>query len=417
MNATRIHLIIIIIIAVNKHRAVHSFQKINDNKCKQTILYLMLFIYTYINCYFSKCTDSKLLYIFSILFRTFALNGSLIHNRPFSFVQIYLRRTGKSFGGSTLLFIFAFLALFVNVLAQISFFEIVCCFSNTYRSACYNYTICGEQWNAVEYFFKLLDDDHSNWNWGGKLTAAVLGATGAVGKEVLAHLVKRSDWGKVIVVNRRHIDYKSSKIEQHIVDMETETLKKSCTAVFKGADALFITMGVGAASKVNEEVLRKVDVDLPTACSEGAADAGVKHVSILTAIGANANAKAGTTLFGILPKTRAGGGLYNQCKGKVEKNIGALPFPAGVSAFRPAALIGTPHTPKVISMISPFLDKVLPTVYRSSRINTLAGAMVLEAENRLASGDAGTRILEGKALHQLYKDIPFEHGNLHSDEL
>ena len=203
--------------------------------------------------------------------------------------------------------------------------------------------------------------------------------------------------------------------------MEVNELRSACADTFKAhqVDALFITMGVGAASKVKEDVLRKVDVDLPTACSRGASDAGVKHVSLLTAVGANAEAKPGTTLFGLLPKTRAGGGLYNQVKGKVEENIGAMSFPCGLSAFRPAALIGTPHTPKVLSMVSPVLDKMLPTLYRSSKINTLAAAMVHEAEQRIASNDGGgeTRILQGKELHALYTDVPFDHGKLHGDEL
>ena len=261
------------------------------------------------------------------------------------------------------------------------------------------------------------------------LTAAVIGATGAVGKEVVSHLINRDGWEKVIVINRRSLQYKSSKIEQHVIAMETEQLKRKCATALQDADVLFITMGVGAASKVTEDVLRKVDVDLPTACSEGALKAGVKHVSILTAIGADADAKPSTgveaglisaalhVVTWVLPKTRAGGPLYNQCKGLVERNIGALEFPWGMSAFRPAALLGTPHTPGIIAMISPTLDSIVPVKYKSSNINTVAAAMIHEAEQRAETQKGGNRIFEGERLHNIYGDVPFEHGTTHGDEL
>ena len=92
------------------------------------------------------------------------------------------------------------------------------------------------------------------------LVAAVIGASGAVGKEVISHLVDRDRWAKVIVFNRRNMEYKSSKIDQHVVDMEPAELKQACAANFEKVDVLFITMGVGAPSKVSEDVLRKVDL-------------------------------------------------------------------------------------------------------------------------------------------------------------
>eukprot|EP00978_Attheya_sp_CCMP212_P019524 scaffold54848_cov46-Attheya_sp.AAC.4 len=68
------------------------------------------------------------------------------------------------------------------------------------------------------------------------LTAAVLGATGAVGKGVVHHLVKRDAWGKVIVFNRREVSYESSKVEQHIVPMDDETnLEEACKTILSNS--------------------------------------------------------------------------------------------------------------------------------------------------------------------------------------
>eukprot|EP00550_Attheya_septentrionalis_P008550 CAMPEP_0198291350 /NCGR_PEP_ID=MMETSP1449-20131203/8908_1 /TAXON_ID=420275 /ORGANISM="Attheya septentrionalis, Strain CCMP2084" /LENGTH=254 /DNA_ID=CAMNT_0043989977 /DNA_START=38 /DNA_END=799 /DNA_ORIENTATION=+ len=243
------------------------------------------------------------------------------------------------------------------------------------------------------------------------LTAAVIGATGAVGKEIVHHLVKRDAWSKVIVLNRREVSYESSKVEQHIVSMDDETnLEETCKTLLSNTDALFVTMGVGAPSKGDEETLKRVDVTMPSACARGAKTAGVQHVSILSAFGANINAKpAGFFSSKIMPKTAAGGPLYNKCKGTVEQNMTSLHFPKSVSIFRPAALIGTPSTPGYVASLSKPLDLIVPIQFKSSDINTLAAAMVFDSENKLTSSDTSSdeaHIFEGKKLHDLYKSVP-----------
>lgn len=255
------------------------------------------------------------------------------------------------------------------------------------------------------------------------LTAAILGATGAVGKELVGHLTARDQWSKIIVLNRRLVSYPDSpKIEQHVVPMtdDASLLEKASVQLLGEADALFVTMGVGAPSKGDEATLRRVDVELPSACARGAKAAGrIQLVSLLSSVGANAHAKPdGALASALMPKTRAGGGLYLQCKGQVEHNLASLGFAKAVSTFRPAALVGTPNTPGAIAAISPVMDKLLPPLYQSSDINTLAAAMVYDAETQLLSSSSGSspatdnhlRIFHGKTLRELYKSVPFSHG-------
>ena len=222
------------------------------------------------------------------------------------------------------------------------------------------------------------------------LTAAVLGATGAVGKEVVRHLSARPLWGRIIVLNRREVEYDAdSKVEQHVVEMDEAPLHAATARILganAGTDAVFVTMGVGAASKVDEATLRKVDVALPGAFFAGAKAAGARHASLLTAVGADAGANPGSGWF-FMPKTAAGGPLYNHLKGTIEQRAAQLQF-ASASAFRPAALIGTPHTPKAVAWVSPVFDRILPAKYKSSNINTLAAGMVFDAEQRLGALDA-----------------------------
>jgi hypothetical protein len=219
-------------------------------------------------------------------------------------------------------------------------------------------------------------------------------------------------------LNRRIIGNESfknsgdvTKIHEFEIDMSKgpEEFQKSCSEILKQEEinALFITMGVGAASKVDEETLRNVDCTLPTACAKAASEvSSVKHVSLMTAVGADANAVPATHNWGGLkPRTVAGGGLYNQVKGQIEENIHSLSF-SSFSTFRPATLIGTPHTPKALVCMTPLLDGVVPGKYKSSKIDVLGTAMVVDAEKKLDSMVDGVReIFEGDKLHSLYKEV------------
>merc|ERR1712137_1241863 len=78
------------------------------------------------------------------------------------------------------------------------------------------------------------------------------------------------------------------RIEEHVVDMDN--LKEESVPILEGTDAVFITMGVGAPSKVNADTLKKVDFELPAEFVEAAKEADVKHCSVLTSVGADITA-------------------------------------------------------------------------------------------------------------------------------
>lgn len=248
----------------------------------------------------------------------------------------------------------------------------------------------------------------------GPWVATVLGASGAVGKEIVRHLCARPGWSRIVLVNRRELALDdiivqcSSKLEQHVVkDMDASILEAKSSSLFQdtAVDAAFVAMGAGRPSTVTEDVLHQVDVTLPTAFARGLSSR-CKHFSLLTAVGADVHANPGWFM-----KTRAGGGLYNQLKGQVEANIQAA-SQESFAAFRPATLIGTPNTPKIISLMSPLVNSLLPVKYQESHISTLAAAMVYHAERELESGMVGKKshIFEGEELHDLYAAIPFSHG-------
>lgn len=81
--------------------------------------------------------------------------------------------------------------------------------------------------------------------------------------------------------------------------------------------ACFTTMGAGQPSKITAEELKRIDVEIPTSFAKASKTAGcVRHMSILTSTGADANCKPSR-----FSGTIAGGGLYLGLKGQVRCTI------------------------------------------------------------------------------------------------
>jgi hypothetical protein len=188
------------------------------------------------------------------------------------------------------------------------------------------------------------------------------------------------------MLNRRQVGVDLPRVAEHVVDMSDEAaLERDSQQILAAhaVDSIFCTMGVGAPSKSDAATLLRVDLDLPAAVARGAKAAGASHFSLLTAVGADAGATEDRFF-----KTRAGGGLYNQVKGRIEKVVQDLDFPSAAT-FRPATLIGTANTPAFFGWLAPKLDGVMPAKFKSSHINTLAASMVAEAEAALQRGQGG----------------------------
>ena len=178
--------------------------------------------------------------------------------------------------------------------------------------------------------------------------------------------------------------------------------------------AVFIAMGVGAPSKSSSDQLELVDVLIPSAFATAVcATATVKHISLLTAVNANAASDAKLPEPGFLntlgmPTTGAGGPLYNFQKGRVERNMTSLPV-SSCAFFRPGALVGSPNTPGWLEAILPALDWILPAKFASSDVRKLGRAMVEHAEKELEEEDeegaTRTVVLEGARLQECYEGM------------
>lgn len=158
-----------------------------------------------------------------------------------------------------------------------------------------------------------------------KLSALVVGATGEVGKAIVKELVKRSQFEKVTLLVRRHLDLPSPdtdenyrKVDQKVIDFEN--LSESADA-FKGYQIGFSALGTTRA-KSGAEGFYRVDHDYVVETAKLAKQGGCQHFHLVSSGGANKNS------YFLYPKT----------KGEAEEDVSKIGFER-LSIYRPNLLL------------------------------------------------------------------------------
>lgn len=216
-------------------------------------------------------------------------------------------------------------------------------------------------------------------------SVVILGATGAVGTEVMRTLAGMPEIRKVTVPTRRPFTaVQSEKFDEHIVDpLDPE----SYTHLLSDHDIAICTLGVGGVSSVSKEEFLRVDRDSVIAFGQAVKDAGIQHFQLLSSVGVNAKSRV----------------FYLRSKGELEAALSAMGFQR-LSLFHPSNIltpenrygIGQAIVLKVWPHLNPLLSGPLRK-YRGIRVETLGQSI---ARNCLASGPK-EEILEWDDFHAL----------------
>ncbi|HVV82387.1 MAG TPA: NAD(P)H-binding protein [Kofleriaceae bacterium] len=222
-----------------------------------------------------------------------------------------------------------------------------------------------------------------------KLAAIVLGASGSVGQAVVRELVRDGGFAPVVVLVRRSMPEQVAlardagvELREIIVPaMEPAALAAATTAAVAAlaGDAVgFSTLGVGAGTgKLTIEQHRAVDVELNAAFARGLKASGrVSHLAFMSAVGANPGARASGSGAAGMPR-------YARVKGEAEEAVKASGL-AVVSIFRPATILGSQHTPRVLEKVLPVFGFLTPSKLKSITVDQIAQAMVATAHARPA---------------------------------
>lgn len=162
------------------------------------------------------------------------------------------------------------------------------------------------------------------------MKAIVIGATGAVGKDLVEELLSRREYEKIITFTRRPLDIKSEKIESYIIDFD----RPSDWAHLVKGDVLFSALGTSLKQAGSKEAQYRIDHDYQLSFAKAARENGVPHVVLVSSLGAN----------------RSSSIFYLKLKGLIERDVESLQFPQ-LSILRPPSLIRK-HTKRPAETVS-----------------------------------------------------------------
>lgn len=152
------------------------------------------------------------------------------------------------------------------------------------------------------------------------MQAIVLGATGAVGRDLVAQLLADSTFEEVhLFVRRQPQGFDSERLHTHIVDFDQpEQWQDKIIA----ADVLFSCLGTTLSDAGSQEVQYRVDYTFQYELAAAAAARGVRHYVLVSAMLANARSRS----------------FYTRIKGELEEAVQSLGF-TSVAILRPPVLI------------------------------------------------------------------------------
>ena len=210
-------------------------------------------------------------------------------------------------------------------------------------------------------------------------TALLAGATGLVGRELLALLLADPRCRAVHVLGRRAPPVSHPKLHCHTVDFARMGL-------LPAADDVFVALGTTIKVAGSQQAFRAVDFDAVLAVAKAARAAGASRLGVVSAMGASARSSV----------------FYNRVKGEMEDAVSRLGYNSVVLA-RPSLIEGDRRAPqqpgragegmalKAMRALAP----LIPANYRVIGADQVARALLAAVQD----GKPGTRVmLSGEML-------------------
>lgn len=210
------------------------------------------------------------------------------------------------------------------------------------------------------------------------MRAVLLGATGAVGRDLLRQLLEDPSFTHVVSLVRRPSGVIHPRLEEQVVNFA----HPEEWSPFVAGDVAFCAFGTTLRAAGSKEAQYVIDHDYPLQFARSAREAGVPSFVLVSSRGANARA----------------GSFYLRMKGELEEHIQALHFPRMV-ILRPSLLVrrGTDRLSERLSLpLMQALTAIGPlSGWRPIPTERVASVMLRCAQN----GIPGDQILENTALH------------------
>jgi uncharacterized protein YbjT (DUF2867 family) len=195
--------------------------------------------------------------------------------------------------------------------------------------------------------------------------AVIAGATGLVGAELLARVLREATYARFIALARRSLP-PADRLD--VVEADFDRLDHVLRGASAGAGSVdvFCCLGTTIARAGSQEAFRRVDHDYVLALGRWAAGVGARRMIAVSALGAD-------------PASRV---FYNRVKGETERDLEALGL-ASLVIVRPSLLDGARGEFRLGERIAlaasrPF-RRLLPAAARPIAAADVAAAMLAAA--------------------------------------
>ncbi len=210
-------------------------------------------------------------------------------------------------------------------------------------------------------------------------TAVVIGATGLVGKALVAMLTTSPHYSKIVTITRRQVDYDNDRVENHVVDF-AQLAEHS--ELFHG-DVLFSCLGTTLKQAGSVAAQWIIDYDYQVAAATLACSNGIPHYLLVSSSGANCASRSS----------------YLKMKGELDNAVKAMTFER-ISIVKPSLLLGDRDQTRLGENLA---SVILPTLCRLpglKRYRPIKGEQVAERLLQLS-------IAQGTGIEELMLDEVF----------
>jgi uncharacterized protein YbjT (DUF2867 family) len=211
-------------------------------------------------------------------------------------------------------------------------------------------------------------------------TILIIGASGAVGSQLLAQALQHQDVAKVIAPSRQPLhSHSHPKLDNPIVDFEA----LPAAARWWQADVALCALGTTLKQAGSAEAFYRVDHDYILRIAKLTHAAGTQTFVLNSTLGADVN----------------GFGLYLKTKGETERDIGSLGF-TSLTMVRPSLLDGAIRPDRRPGeafglLLNRYLGKLIPLKWRAISVDKVAQIMLSTG----LSATPGIRLIESAEIH------------------
>ena len=216
-----------------------------------------------------------------------------------------------------------------------------------------------------------------------ELRLLLVGATGAVGQEVLKQALSHPNIVAVCAVTRRPLNAEKFPPNPKLENIVTDFSALPDRPVWCGVDAVICTLGTTIKVAGSKAAFAAIDLELPVAIARMAKAAGATRFGLNSSLGAN----------DLSPN------FYLRTKGDAEAQIAALNY-ASLTIVRPSLIDAEREQTRLGEraglLVAKLFKPLVPLQYLPISAARIAQALLAG----VVRGEEGSRIVDSRELHE-----------------